>query len=88
MKIKQEKSSPRKRNDKDQGEEGDKPKQTRVKIATGTDEERHGEYLGDLNAGVDDSELWEAVFEGIARMAVTMKMDDGGRWRIQRQTEP
>jgi len=31
----------------------------------------------------DDSELMESILEGIGQMTVTMKMDDGGRWRIK-----
>ncbi len=33
----------------------------------------------------DDPMLMDAIMRGIGRMTVTMRMDDGGRWRIARQ---
>lgn len=34
----------------------------------------------------EESELFGALLEGMGRMTVTMRMDSGGRWRIQRHS--
>ncbi|KAK7420205.1 hypothetical protein QQX98_002858 [Neonectria punicea] len=39
---------------------------------------------GPFTPDPDDSELFDSVLEGIARIHVTMGMDEAGRWRIRR----
>ncbi len=54
---------------------------TAPQFRTGFPQPRFTHGIGE---GEDDSELMESLLDGIGRMAVAMKRDDAGRWRIDR----